>query len=160
MEAAAKAKLPAEEVQSQPPNKVEVDKDGAQVPLAPPVGPQEPPATALDKTGGEVPADAGRREPIPDVKKPPEADSGREKGKVTDKAESKAGVKPVGEKKWGEKGDKVDVVDKKEEKSLEEQDIEAELNAILKRSPSELRYFALLLTPMRWRVGNSGYVRR
>ena len=79
------------------------------------------------------------------MKKPPEGDGDGEKGKVTDKVEGKAGVRPIGEKKWGEKGDKEDAVDKKEEKSQEEQDIEAELNAILKRSPSKLRYFALLI---------------
>ena len=146
MEATAKSKLRAEEEHSNPPIKVDADKDAAQVPLVPAAGPQDAPAAAIEKADGEVSSDAGRREPIPDVKKPPEGNGGaeKEKEKATDKVDGKPGIKAVGEKKWGEKGDKVEVV-VKEEKSKEELDVDAELNAILKRSPSESRCFSLAL---------------
>ena len=155
LEANAKAKLQAEEAAAKSPDefdKDDPDKDGAQVPLAGVAGPQEEPAAARKGADADVPVNAGSREPVPEVKKQSEgggdsnSDKEREKSKDSekDKGDGKAGLRPgsgVGDKKWSTDADKNGEIkeEKKEEKSKEEKEVEAELNSILKRSPSKLR---------------------
>ena len=67
---------------------------------------------------GEVPVDASQREPVGSVKAEVEED-GKEKGKEGKKEKEKEGM------------------------SDEEKKVEGELNAILKRSPSEFKVFLL-----------------
>ncbi|KAI4155272.1 MAG: hypothetical protein LQ340_001105 [Diploschistes diacapsis] len=107
--------------------------DANQRPLAGLDLPTPDPEALTGKTEAQVPVDAGQREPVPEVKSPPEAVSNTEEAK--DKAK---GGKPgdVG-RKWGAGIEGAEGRAKKEvdEKSEKEIKVEAELNSILKRSP-------------------------
>lgn len=109
--------------------------DANQRPLAGLDLPTPDPEALTGKTEAQVPVDAGQREPVPEVKSPPEAVSNTEEAK--DKAK---GGKPgdVG-RKWGAGIEGAEGRAKKEvdEKSEKEIKVEAELNSILKRSPSK-----------------------
>ena len=118
--------------------------EGQQEPLTGPKLP-DPDSDALNgKTEAQVPVDAGSREPVPDVKAPPDVVSVGDGNKKEEEKGKGGGVRTGEErKKWdtsgkdGE-GKEEGKKEEKEEKSEEERRVEVELNAILKRSPSTL----------------------